>query len=77
DICVEFTSNCENILSDRRYLLMSLISLWVGLGLSFVVAAVSARVVATTYDAEAIARAEEKKKLNEKVANTTVAPFGV
>lgn len=58
---------------------MSLISLWVGLGLSFIVGVVSARVVATTYDAGAIAQAEENKKMKEKMAmtNATVAPFGV
>lgn len=56
---------------------MSLISLWVGLGLSFIVAVVSVRVVRTTYDAGAIAQAEEKKRMKEKMANATVAPFGV
>ncbi|CAB1113101.1 unnamed protein product [Ectocarpus sp. CCAP 1310/34] len=79
DLCVDFTSNCENITSDRRFLLMSLISLWVGLGLAFIVAVVSMRVVATTYDAAAIAKAEEKKLMKAKFARdsaTAAPPFG-
>ena len=59
---------------------MSLISLWVGLGLSFVVAVVSTRAVATTFDAKAIAAAKMKEKTKEKNAATAAAgssaPFG-
>ncbi|CAM9712496.1 unnamed protein product, partial [Ectocarpus sp. 13 AM-2016] len=79
DLCVDFTSSCENIISDRRFLFMSLISLWVGLGLAFIVAVVSMRVVATTYDAAAIAKAEEKKLMKAKFARdsaTAAPPFG-
>lgn len=61
---------------------MSLISLWIGLGLSFVVAVVSMRVVATTFDAGAIAEAREKERMKEKAAASSsskakAAPFGV
>lgn len=80
DLCVDFTSDCENIPGNRRYLLMSLVTLWVGLGLSFIVAVVSMRVVATTYDAGAIAEARRLEKMKEKNAATTTtaasAPFG-
>lgn len=79
DLCVDFTSDCENIPGNRRYLLMSLVTLWVGLGLSFVVAVVSMRVAATTYDAGAIAEAREKERMKEKAASASAAtaPFGV
>lgn len=58
---------------------MSIVTLWIGLGLSFVVAMVSMRVVATTYDEGAIAEAREKERMKEKkaAAAASSAPFGV
>lgn len=79
DLCVDFRGECKHIPSNRRYLLMSIVSLWVGMALSFVVAVVSARIVITTYDAGAVAKAEEKQKMKKAVsmAKEPAVPFGV
>lgn len=77
DLCVKFTSSCADIPLNRRYLFFSIVSLWVGAGLSFVVAVVSLRVVATTFDAGAVAKAELKQEMKMKNAGAKAVPIDV
>ncbi|CAN0159701.1 unnamed protein product [Pylaiella littoralis] len=75
DLCVKFTSSCADIPSNRRYLFFSIVSLWVGAALSSIVAVVSVRVVATTFDAGAFAKAEERKEMKMKNAGGKAVPM--
>lgn len=80
-LCVHFRGSCKYVSSNRRYLVMSLFSSWVGIGLSVLVAVVSVKVSLGTYDPGAVVKAEEKKKMKEKkvavAGDPPAVPFGV
>lgn len=80
-MCVHFRGNCQYVPSNRRYLVMSLLSTWVGIGLSVLVAIMSVKVSLGTYDPGAVVKAEEKKKMKEKkvavAGDPPAVPFGV
>lgn len=73
---MDFDGDCEHIPSNRRYLLMSLLTLWVGIGLSVLVGSTGLLIVMARHQSERGLSFQAPTKFSSKEAeeNTISVP---